>query len=156
MRMVKRTDHALTTAAATIPLRTLVAILAVMDQATRVATIGIRRRMIIMANTNEQRLSIKSLRGVVRTAIWLLFALFIAAGQTAHHQKSDAEIKQAIIADSIAQYRGSCPCPYSTDRAGHRCGRRSAYSRRGGASPVCYPEDVTPQMVAEYRRNENH
>lgn len=33
---------------------------------------------------------------------------------------------------------GSCDCPYDTDSAGRRCGGRSAYSRPGGASPVCY------------------
>ncbi|MEO0409166.1 MAG: hypothetical protein AAF289_17625 [Cyanobacteria bacterium P01_A01_bin.135] len=33
---------------------------------------------------------------------------------------------------------GSCDCPYDTDSAGRRCGKRSAYSRPGGASPVCY------------------
>jgi hypothetical protein len=54
--------------------------------------------------------------------------------------------------DSIAQYAGSCPCPYNTDRAGRRCGRRSAYSRPGGASPICYSEDVTQEMVNNYRK----
>ncbi|WAL58870.1 hypothetical protein [Thermocoleostomius sinensis] len=36
---------------------------------------------------------------------------------------------------------GSCDCPYDTDRAGRRCGGRSAYSRPGGNQPVCYFED---------------
>jgi len=61
-------------------------------------------------------------------------------------------VKQQIINESIASYRGNCPCPYNTDRIGRRCGARSAYSRPGGASPICYVEDVTPQMVDEYRR----
>ncbi len=66
--------------------------------------------------------------------------------------ETDAEVKQAIIDESRASYRGSCPCPYDSDRAGRRCGARSAYSRPGGASPVCYEKDVTPRMVDEYRR----
>lgn len=37
-----------------------------------------------------------------------------------------------------APYTGSCDCPYHTDRAGRRCGARSAYSRPGGRSPRCY------------------
>jgi hypothetical protein len=73
-------------------------------------------------------------------------------GQTKKAEKTDAEIKQAIIAESIAQYRGSCPCPYSTDRAGRNCGRRSAYSRPGGASPLCYAQDVSQRMVDDYRK----
>lgn len=49
---------------------------------------------------------------------------------------------QRQIRQSIAAYPGSCPCPYSTDRAGRRCGARSAYSRPGGRAPLCYPADV--------------
>jgi hypothetical protein len=33
--------------------------------------------------------------------------------------------------------RGACICPDDVDRAGHRCAGRSAYSRPGGAEPVC-------------------
>lgn len=55
--------------------------------------------------------------------------------------QSDAEVQRAIR-QSIAAYSGSCPCPYSVDRRGRRCGARSAYSRPGGAAPLCYPSDV--------------
>jgi uncharacterized protein YgiM (DUF1202 family) len=55
---------------------------------------------------------------------------------------SDDAIRQALIEASIASYPGSCPCPYNVDRGGRRCGGRSAYSRPGGASPYCYPQDV--------------
>jgi hypothetical protein len=72
----------------------------------------------------------------------LAFALVAAWGQQSKKtEKTDAEIKQAIIKESIASYRGSCPCPYNVDRAGRRCGARSAYSRPGGASPLCYEKD---------------
>lgn len=37
-----------------------------------------------------------------------------------------------------SSYSGNCPCPYSIDASGKRCGARSAYSRSGGASPQCY------------------
>ncbi|MDX2216921.1 MAG: YARHG domain-containing protein [Oculatellaceae cyanobacterium bins.114] len=37
-----------------------------------------------------------------------------------------------------------CDCPYDVDAAGRQCGRRSAYSRPGGASPICYME-AAPQ-----------
>ena len=36
---------------------------------------------------------------------------------------------------------GSCDCPYDTDRRGRSCGKRSAYSRPGGRSPICYVRD---------------
>jgi uncharacterized protein YgiM (DUF1202 family) len=35
-------------------------------------------------------------------------------------------------------YVGTCDCPYDRMRNGRACGGRSAYSRPGGRSPVCY------------------
>lgn len=64
---------------------------------------------------------------------------------------SDGEIRKRLIAESIAGYSGSCPCPYHSDRAGRSCGRRSAYSRPGGAAPLCYPRDVSAEAIARYR-----
>ena len=64
---------------------------------------------------------------------------------------STAAIKKLLIKRSMAYYSGNCPCPYFRDRAGRKCGRRSAYSRPGGASPLCYNRDVTAQMVRDFR-----
>ena len=85
----------------------------------------------------------------------LAVLLGIAAAQTKNAAKTDAEIKQEIIKQSIARYKGTCSCPYSVDRAGRMCGRRSAYSKPGGASPSCYEKDVTPKMVVDYRKKTN-
>lgn len=60
-------------------------------------------------------------------------------------------IGAALIARSIASYPGSCPCPHNVDRGGRRCGGRSAHSRGGGRAPLCYQEDITPAMIANYR-----
>lgn len=57
------------------------------------------------------------------------------------------ELKDEIIRRSIANYSGNCPCPYNSDRAGRRCGGRSAYSRPGGQTPICYRGDVTDAML---------
>ncbi|MQW86170.1 SH3 domain-containing protein [Sinorhizobium saheli] len=64
---------------------------------------------------------------------------------------SDAVIVPRIIAESISSYSGSCPCPESRDRSGRRCGRRSAYSKPGGADPICYPGDVSRAMIDAFR-----
>ena len=64
---------------------------------------------------------------------------------------SAAQIKKILIDESIAEYDGNCPCPYSRARNGSRCGKRSAHSRDGGAAPLCYPDDVTAEMVQGYR-----
>ena len=68
---------------------------------------------------------------------------------------SDAEIKKILIGRSIRSYSGTCPCPYNQARNGSRCGKRSAYSKPGGAEPLCYESDVTDKMVERYRKNNN-
>ena len=82
----------------------------------------------------------------------LAFALLLGAVSctTQEETKTAAEIKQILIKESIARYPGNCPCPYNVDRAGSRCGKRSAYSRPGGASPLCYASDISDDMVKGY------
>lgn len=85
-----------------------------------------------------------------------VFGLLVAVPAFAFQsgQPSDTQVRQAIIHDSIAAYQSTghpCACPYNADRAGHSCGRRSAYSRPGGAAPLCYPNDVTAGMVQDWR-----
>lgn len=60
------------------------------------------------------------------------------------------EARSAIISQSIASYPGSCPCPYNRDRGGRRCGARSAWSRPGGYSPICFDSDVTEARLQTY------
>lgn len=64
----------------------------------------------------------------------------------------NVQIKQLIIEESIANYSGNCACPYNLASNGSLCGRRSAYSKPGGYSPICYPSDVTPEMVKQYKK----
>ena len=91
----------------------------------------------------------------MKIAVWLVALVLVAgtaAAQTSSKTVSAPEIKKAIVQASLATYSGSCPCPYNVDRAGRRCGKRSAYSRPGGAAPICFEEDVTPAMVEGYRK----
>ncbi|NHC04420.1 hypothetical protein G9F31_11700 [Acinetobacter sp. 187] len=84
----------------------------------------------------------------------LLFILGLAltVQVEAKNTSSNTEtIKQRIIQESIESYPGNCPCPYNTARNGSRCGKRSAYNRAGGYAPICYSEDVTAQMIKDYR-----
>lgn len=85
-------------------------------------------------------------------ALGLVHGLAVSAGAEGKKKAlSDAQIRQILIDESIAAYSGNCPCPYSTARNGSRCGKRSAYSREGGAAPLCYAKDVTEEMVSTYR-----
>lgn len=74
----------------------------------------------------------------------------LAVGQG--RQPSQAEIRQAIIAESIAAYPGRCPCPYNAARNGSACGARSAWSRKGGYAPLCYECDISDDMVRRWRQ----
>jgi hypothetical protein len=67
----------------------------------------------------------------------------------------DVEVRQKIVEGSVAAYLAtgrSCACPYNSARDGSSCGERGAYNRPSGALPVCYPSDVTDEMVEDYRR----
>lgn len=77
--------------------------------------------------------------------------VYLAQAQSGGSQLSDEQVRRILIERSIASYSGSCPCPYNRARNGSRCGKRSAYSRPGGASPLCYPQDISEDMVQRFR-----
>jgi hypothetical protein len=85
-----------------------------------------------------------------RAAALAVAAAVLTIGSGAYGQ-SDAQIKQRLIRQSIASYSGSCPCPYNVDRGGRRCGARSAYSRPGGRSPLCFASDISAAQVRAAR-----
>jgi hypothetical protein len=68
-----------------------------------------------------------------------------------------AAIAAIIVQVSRDQYHAGgrpCACPDDAMRNGRACGGRSAYSRPGGASPLCYPSDVTAAMIDGYRQRQ--
>lgn len=88
-------------------------------------------------------------------AVSILAAAFVFVSDMAiakSNQLTDDQVKQRIIDDSIASYPGTCACPFNTARNGSSCGRRSAWSKAGGYSPVCYKKEVTKDMVKEWRQ----
>ncbi|MCO7227551.1 hypothetical protein [Pleionea sp. CnH1-48] len=91
------------------------------------------------------------MRLIMLHALVLFLTLPIMADEKSK-QLSDDEIRQVLIERSIRQYQGSCPCPFYRDRAGRKCGKRSAWSKPGGAEPLCYKSDVSDQLVKNYRR----
>ena len=88
----------------------------------------------------------------ISTLIFIGLSLLYSSVAFAKAPLPDAEIKQQIIRKSIASYPGNCPCPYSVAGNGSSCGRRSAYSKPGGYDPICYPSDVTPEMIRQFRK----
>jgi hypothetical protein len=90
-------------------------------------------------------------RGLFVVLIFLTSAIPLANPKTL---RTDAQVRQEIIDQSVNNYLATghpCACPYNSARNGSACGARSAYSRPGGASPLCYPKDVTDEMVADWR-----
>lgn len=77
-----------------------------------------------------------------------------AAPAPAPGKSADDAIVAAIIQESRNEYYATghpCACPYDSARNGSSCGGRSAYSRPGGAEPMCYPRDVTKADIEAYR-----
>ena len=90
----------------------------------------------------------KILRVDMKIVLFILFFIPLALfGQP--QQKN--QIIQNIISESVANYPGACPCPYNRASNGSSCGRRNAYSKPGGYSPICYTSDVTPAMISSYK-----
>lgn len=56
----------------------------------------------------------------------------VAAAQSNSNNNSHSNSPQ-----QGSSYDGNCPCPGDLDEQGNRCGLRSAYSRSGGAEPIC-------------------
>ena len=85
----------------------------------------------------------------MRTAVLTLLIFLAASPANGKSDKAltDAQIRKILIEESIAAYPGNCPCPYNIARNGSRCGGRSAWSRPGGAAPLCYPKDVSDETV---------
>lgn len=86
-------------------------------------------------------------RFLILFAILLNFSSYAVAAD-----QSRERIQKILIKQSIGSYSGNCACPYNTTANGSRCGKRSAYSRQGGAKPLCYPEDVSDKMIQNYRK----
>ncbi|ACX88586.1 conserved hypothetical protein [Pectobacterium parmentieri WPP163] len=91
----------------------------------------------------------------ITLAVAMVFAMslfsFSTPSMAKNSQISDEQIKEKIIQASIAAYSGNCPCPYNSTRNGSQCGKRSAWSRAGGYSPICYKGDVSRKMIDEWR-----
>jgi hypothetical protein len=74
------------------------------------------------------------------------------AGAAWAGEMTDEQVRESVVRESVASYSGSCACPENTDAAGRRCGARSAYSKPGGAKPICYPHEVSDEQVREFRQ----
>jgi hypothetical protein len=65
---------------------------------------------------------------------------------------SDDRVRQRIMQESQARYSGRCVCQYQTkDSNGRSCkGRHEAI--KALPKPVCYPKQVTDEMLGDWRQ----
>jgi len=77
---------------------------------------------------------------------------FLASDGMGAEALTDEQIRELIIKESIADYSGACPCPYSEKSSGDKCGDSSAYSKPRGQEPLCYSKDISTDKVDKYRR----
>ena len=85
--------------------------------------------------------------------LYLVFSSFYLQAGNINKQLTDDEIAKLIIQDSINHYPKQCACPYSLMKNGRVCAGRSAYSKPGGASPLCYREDVTAEAIRQWQNS---
>jgi hypothetical protein len=72
--------------------------------------------------------------------------------QTLQHL-SDNRVRQRIMQESQARFVGRCVCPYQTnDLNGRSCKRRHEVITTP-PRPICYPSQVTKEMVSDWRRH---
>lgn len=65
-----------------------------------------------------------------------------------------AAIAALLVTESRNAYYATgrpCACPDDVMRNGRRCGAHSAYSKPGGADPLCYVSDVSPTLIEKHR-----
>lgn len=74
-------------------------------------------------------------------------ALALFANGVAIAGESSSAVDRAIAA-SVADYNGTCACPYNVRKDGRKCGAQSAWSKEGGATVLCFPSDVTAGGLA--------
>src|SRR3984957_537838 len=65
---------------------------------------------------------------------------------------SDDRVRQRIMQETQARYTGRCVCQYQTkDSSGHSCkGRHETI--KALPEPVCYPNQVTNEMLGDWRQ----
>jgi hypothetical protein len=113
------------------------------------------RRVDLTPRTRRQRIASAlsiTLALIVSLALWALVVWSLLPRPVAAQSNSD--IANAIIRECAAIYHATghpCACPEDRARNGSRCGKRSAYTRPGGASPRCYVSDVSAREITDYR-----
>jgi hypothetical protein len=88
-------------------------------------------------------------------SVTMLLMAFAASAFAQSSVLSHQQVAAKIVPGERQDYYATghpCACPDDHARNRSMCGRRSAYSRPGGAEPKCYVSDVTAADIAAYRK----
>jgi len=67
----------------------------------------------------------------------------IFAGLTALTLLASPSLAQTMTPQQYHKDKGPCACPDDKDKAGHKCGKRSAFCQKGGVEiKGCYKVDI--------------
>lgn len=69
----------------------------------------------------------------MRSIFGFALAAFLLAGAA-----EMATAQQAMTPQQYHKDVGPCACPSDKDKAGHACGKRSAFCKQGGAEVTCF------------------
>jgi hypothetical protein len=78
----------------------------------------------------------------------------LSDGEANRSKPTDFAIATLFIAGSVAICKSTgapCACPGDVARNGSSCGGRSAWSKPGGAKPMCFEIDITADIIKAYR-----
>ena len=84
------------------------------------------------------------------SSVLLFFSALSVQTSSAYDNTEITLAKRKMIAESISSYSGNCACPYNSAVNGSSCGKRSAYSKPGGAAPLCYETEITDAQAIEW------
>jgi hypothetical protein len=74
-----------------------------------------------------------------------------AARPDALRTMSDNVVRQRILIESQDRFRGRCVCSYTTQDANGRSCKGRHETVASEPKPICYPTEVTDEMVATWR-----
>ena len=92
---------------------------------------------------------------VLKSGLFGALAILVTSLPHASHAQDLGSAKRQMIQQSIQRYPGNCSCPYNRASNGSQCGGRSAWSRPGGRSPLCYADDISTSMVRSWMARNN-
>lgn len=90
---------------------------------------------------------------IKRAITLLLLAIPIASLSQVRYAVPDAYERVRVIMKSIAAHPGECACPYTLDRNGRMCGKRSAWYTAKNKKPICFFFEISGDQHLQQQKS---